>query len=64
MELSEEVYSVLFHYNPHKGVFTCFNRVDYKEYWNSQIPSRTGEGDTVEQAFANYKEKLLLTKIK
>jgi hypothetical protein len=46
-----ELYAFLFHYNSYTKSWGCFNRADYRNYWNgTESIHKIGRGATLEAA--------------
>jgi len=49
-----ELYKFLFHYNSYTKKWACFNREDYRNYWNgTESVNHIGRGETIEEALSD-----------
>ena len=60
--MTEEVsdlylYSYLFHYNSYTKTWACFDRDDYRSYWNGKkCLHKVGRGQTIEDALRDARD--------
>lgn len=54
--LEDGYYNVVFHFNPHKQLWYCIDRDDYREYWNGET-CKLGIGSNVTDAYNSYKKR-------
>lgn len=49
-------YNLIFHYNHYREKWSCFDRDDYRKYFNGDCEI-IGLGNTVNEAYLNFKLK-------
>ena len=52
----ERTYSSIFHYDENSKTWRCFDRSDWRTFWNNRKSMLIGKGKTPEEAHRNLKE--------